>query len=310
MPSISVIIPAYNAEKFIGEAIESALNQTRPAKEIIVVDDASTDRTAGIARSFGERVKVLVNEVNSGPGHSRNAGVEASSGDYLAFLDADDKWLPEHLNTLEKILGENPKVALAATRAELTGLRAGVWPDPLPVPADQPADCLALFMRHTFSHPSAWLIRRGAFEEIGGFQDIVETYRGRRVQAEDYDLLLRISCRYPVYASSAITYRYHWHPEQSSSNSTPQIIMVFKYRIRMLEWMGSGDARYELARDRMVRHWECLLEEAWRKRNLSALRGFVRYGASQPLLTDATMPYALKARVPMLFVVIHDWLKA
>ena len=65
-------------------------NQTRPAKEIVVVDDASTDRTVEIARSFGDRVKVLVNEVNSGPGHSRNAGVAASTGDYLAFLDADD----------------------------------------------------------------------------------------------------------------------------------------------------------------------------------------------------------------------------
>ena len=95
MSTISVIIPAYNTEKFIGEAIESALNQTRPAAEVIVVDDASKDGTAQIARSFGDRVTVLANERNSGPGHSRNVGVEHSTGEFLAFLDAvimSEKW--------------------------------------------------------------------------------------------------------------------------------------------------------------------------------------------------------------------------
>jgi glycosyltransferase involved in cell wall biosynthesis len=261
-----------------------------------------------IARSFGERVKVIVNAKNRGPGHSRNAGVAASTGDYLAFLDADDKWLPEHLRTLARILDENPQVALAATRAELTGLRSGVWPDPLPVPADQPADCFALFMRHTFSHPSAWLIRRRVFEEIAGFQDIVETYRGKRVQAEDYDLLLRISYRYPVYASSALTYRYHWHPEQSSSMGAPQTVMVFKYRLRMLGSVGIGDARYELARDRMVRHWECILEETWRCRQMCALRTYVQYGWNQPCLALATRHYICRAFVPTWVVRLRDWL--
>ena len=308
MPSISVILPAYNAEKFIGEAIESALNQIRPAKEIVVVDDASTDRTVEIARSYGKRIKVIVNELNSGPGHSRNAGVAASTGDYLAFLDADDMWLPEHLATLARILDENSQVALAATRAELTGLRSGVWPDPLPVPADQPADCFALFMRHTFSQPSAWLIRRSSFVAVDGFQDIAETFRGKRVQAEDYDLLLRIASRHPIYASSAVTYRYRWHPEQSSSMGVPQAVMVFKYRIRMLESMVSGDARSELARDRMVRHWECHLEEAWKRRKSSDLREYVRYGMGQPMLRKATRPYLLKAGVPASFIAVHDWL--
>jgi glycosyltransferase involved in cell wall biosynthesis len=111
MPVISVIIPAYNAVKYLAEAIESALAQTRPAKEIIVVDDASTDRTVEIARSFGDRVTVLQNAVNSGPGHSRNVGVAASTGEYLAFLDADDKWLPEHLEDLAGLLDQWPEAA-------------------------------------------------------------------------------------------------------------------------------------------------------------------------------------------------------
>ena len=86
MSSISVIIPAYNAEKYIGEAIESALNQTRPAAEIIVVDDGSTDGTAAVAEKFGSPVRLIRNPENLGVGASRNRGVQASRGEYVAYL--------------------------------------------------------------------------------------------------------------------------------------------------------------------------------------------------------------------------------
>jgi glycosyltransferase involved in cell wall biosynthesis len=309
MPDISVIIPAYNAEKYLAEAIESALNQTRPAKEIIVVDDASTDRTVEIARSFGDRVTVLQNAVNSGPGYSRNAGVAASTGEYLAFLDADDKWWPEHLSVLADILDSFPNVALASSRAELTGLRSGIWPEPMPIPSEQPANCFLLFMRFNFTGPSAWLVRRAICNDIGGFKDIEERFRGKRIQAEDYDFLLRISYGNLIYASTNATYYYHWHPDQSSINNTQQLIMMFKYRIRLLEDIGDSAAQYHIGVERMIRHWECYLESAWAQRNIIALRGFISYGCKQALLSEATAPYRTRAWLPHWFIAISDLLK-
>ena len=94
MPTVSVIIPAFNSARFIGEAIGSVLSQTRPAEEIIVVDDGSTDSTRDIVQALPVK---YVYQKNAGPSAARNAGIRAAAGDFLAFLDADDIWLPHKL---------------------------------------------------------------------------------------------------------------------------------------------------------------------------------------------------------------------
>lgn len=108
---ISVVVPAYNVEAFIGEAIESIFAQGIPAEdlEIIVVDDGSTDGTADRARAFGDRVRV-VTQANGGPGAARNTGLELVQGEFLAFLDADDFWSDDKLRTQLQILRENPEL--------------------------------------------------------------------------------------------------------------------------------------------------------------------------------------------------------
>lgn len=95
---ISIIMPAYNAEKYISESIHSIIAQTYKDWELIVVDDCSTDRTAEIVKSFAEkRIKYLKNDKNSGAAVSRNRAIAEASGRWLAFLDADDLWYPEKL---------------------------------------------------------------------------------------------------------------------------------------------------------------------------------------------------------------------
>jgi len=93
---VSVIIPAYNAESYVGEAIESVLAQTSAPSEVIVVDDASTDGTAAIASSFGDRVQ-LIRQERAGANAARNLGVLRSSSSYISFLDADDLWTKKKL---------------------------------------------------------------------------------------------------------------------------------------------------------------------------------------------------------------------
>lgn len=93
---VSVVIPCYNGEAFLAEAIRSVLTQTHPPVEVIVVDDGSTDGSAGIAEAFGPPVSV-VHQPNQGESIARNRGMEAAKGEWIAFLDADDVWVPTKL---------------------------------------------------------------------------------------------------------------------------------------------------------------------------------------------------------------------
>jgi len=97
-PTVSVVIPAYNAEAYLREALDSVFAQTRPPDEVVVVDDGSTDRTPEILASYGERVRV-VRQPNRGEAAARNTGVLAARGALIAFLDADDTWLPQYLES-------------------------------------------------------------------------------------------------------------------------------------------------------------------------------------------------------------------
>jgi len=108
-PKISVIIPAYNARKFIGEAIESVLNQTFPAHEIIVVDDGSTDGTGEFVRNqFGDKVRLIYQE-NKGVSAARNAGIQVATGNIFQFLDADDLLLPNKFEVQLDFWHRNPE---------------------------------------------------------------------------------------------------------------------------------------------------------------------------------------------------------
>ena len=118
MPKVSVITPAYNASKFIGETIESVLKQTFQDWEMIIVDDCSTDDTLKIANEFlkkDPRIKIIQNERNSGVAATRNHGLDVAIGDFIAFVDSDDLWLPEKLEKQLKFMEEND-VALTYTK--------------------------------------------------------------------------------------------------------------------------------------------------------------------------------------------------
>lgn len=104
---VSVVIPAYNAEKYIGRTIESVLAQTRQADEVIVVDDGSSDGTGEIVENFGERVRYILQE-NAGASVARNTGIEAAEHEWIAFLDADDVWLENKLEAQMSLLERNP----------------------------------------------------------------------------------------------------------------------------------------------------------------------------------------------------------
>ena len=113
-PLVSVIIPAYNCQALVAEAIDSALSQDHPAVEVIVVNDGSTDATIEVLRGFGDRIRI-VDQANGGPPRARNAGLSAARGDYIAFLDADDVWVQGKLSAQVAHLQQHPEVGTCYT---------------------------------------------------------------------------------------------------------------------------------------------------------------------------------------------------
>lgn len=107
--TVSAVIPAYNAGKYVGRAIESVLAQTHKPDEIIVVDDGSTDDTAEVVQRFGDAVR-FIRQVNAGASIARNTGIEAATSEWIAFLDADDEWLPDKLKLQTEHLERNPEL--------------------------------------------------------------------------------------------------------------------------------------------------------------------------------------------------------
>ena len=118
----SVIIPAYNCGRFLAEALESVLAQTLPAHEVIVVDDGSTDDTPAVAARFGERI-LYHRQSNRGVSAARNVGIDRATGDWLAFLDADDVWEREKLEEVAPVCRSEPRPAIVFTDYRTFGRR-------------------------------------------------------------------------------------------------------------------------------------------------------------------------------------------
>ena len=108
--TVSVVIPFYNSERYVARAISSVLSQGRKADEVIVVDDGSTDGTASEVAKFGDTVKYIYQE-NRGASAARNTGILAAESEWIAFLDADDEWLPDYLEKQSNILISNPQLS-------------------------------------------------------------------------------------------------------------------------------------------------------------------------------------------------------
>ncbi|HXQ69953.1 MAG TPA: glycosyltransferase family A protein [Pyrinomonadaceae bacterium] len=159
---VSVIIPVYNYERYLGEAIDSALSQTHKHLEVIVVDDGSTDRSAEVAKSFADRGVRYRHQDNAGIGPARNQGVELAQGKFLAFLDADDRW-PEEKTELQLRAFENDP-ALEMVFGQAVQLQngpeweAGVKNRKLPA-----AGMVAGII------PGTLFIKREAFDRVGKF---------------------------------------------------------------------------------------------------------------------------------------------
>lgn len=193
-PKVSVIVPAFNAELSIDAALESALAQTWRDFEVIVVDDGSTDGTAARLAAWRDRVKVL-SQPNGGPARARNAGIAASDGELIAFLDADDVWLPEKLRLQVEYFERFPETGLlhtAVLREEARPVPPPKSPAESPAPAPPRSRFCELFHTELDINTLTVVVPRAVIDRVGVFDE------RREIHVEDWDLWLRIAARYPI----------------------------------------------------------------------------------------------------------------
>jgi glycosyltransferase involved in cell wall biosynthesis len=181
-----VIVPAYNASTTVGRAVDSVLAQTFGDLELIVIDDGSTDSTAEVVRRRRDRRLRCVAIANRGVSGARNLGLDIGSGDFVAFLDADDAWLPTKLERQLDLMEKRPAAGLCFTSVELVdgGLRR-IHEDRSSPYMDFTEALLANGNVVTGSASSA-IVRRSVLESVGGFDP-------RLSQCADWDLWLRLS---------------------------------------------------------------------------------------------------------------------
>ncbi len=213
MPRVSVIIPAYNAAATIASTVESVLAQTLQDFEIICVDDGSTDPTVTIIKQFGDRVR-LIEQPNSGPAAGRNNGARNSSGEYLAFLDADDVWAPQFLERSAAALDSDPVLSLVYCNCALADSESVALDTSLVGKGFNHAPSLKELLTQLWPiMPSAALVRRSAYEACGGYRDAL---KGASFRFEDTDFWIKMREQGPFgyIDEPLITWRFAWFPKQ------------------------------------------------------------------------------------------------
>jgi glycosyltransferase involved in cell wall biosynthesis len=220
LPLVSVIIPTYNRGWIIQEAIDSVLDQDFNDYELIVVDDGSEDNTLEILEAYGKAIEVL-QQGNRGVSAARNRGIEEATGRLLAFLDSDDLWLPKKLSTQVKFFENNADALINQTQEiwNRNGLRVN--------PKKRHHKFSGMIFERSLElclvSPSAVMIAKDLFDTVGVFDENLPA-------CEDYDLWLRISCRYPVHLTDLpLVIKRGGHDDQLSKG-----VGLDKYRIQSL----------------------------------------------------------------------------
>lgn len=240
MPSIAVVMPAYNAAQWIDETLASVLAQTRPADEVIVVDDGSTDDTAARARSHGVTV---LQQANGGPPAAYNAGFDAARTDYAALCPADDLWDPRKLEYQAQMLADDPSIDILFSKARYFGLSEGDHPHPeRPGVQDHDSFLRAMYAADLIAAPTA-VVRVALHRDLGRFDE--------SLPGEDYEFWMRALRARATFAYDERTLVHlRQHGSNASANAVKMWEMNHVIRTRYAADVADADLTHDLlARD-------------------------------------------------------------
>lgn len=241
---VSVVIPVYNGERFLMEALRSVLDQTLRPLEVTVVDDGSTDGSLAIAQTFEEHhpsVRVI-SQPNAGVSAARNRGAKDASGRWMAFLDADDVWCPGKLETQMKVLDCNRDIVILGGPMQylsVTGpLNALVGESDVSGRQDEIASARLMPFQI-----SGALIRRDCYLNVGGFDETIQL-------AEDIDMIARVAVFGTVSATDHVVGHYRLHNSSASSTRFFALRRGVRFvRSRLEAERAGGDIAAEQFRD-------------------------------------------------------------
>jgi glycosyltransferase involved in cell wall biosynthesis len=280
-PLVSVIMIFLNAEKFIQEAIESVSAQTYSNWELILVDDGSSDASTEIARRYAQAPSNQIRYVeheghqNRGMSASRNLGIRESAGEYIAFLDADDVYLPEKLEREVELLVSQPTAGMVYGTTQYwhswTGQPADLSRDSMRTLGVRPnhlyadSELVARFLDNTARTPATCsvLIRREAIEKIGGFED---HFAG---MFEDQVFFYKLCLHEPVYVESGCWSRYRQHPDSHvhvsrRSGKWDPGHRLSPTRAAFLHWLEAYLREQQVSDPKI---WQLLRKELWSYRH-------------------------------------------
>ncbi len=226
MPNVSIVIPAYNAMKYLPETIDSVLNQTYNDFEVLIINDGSSDHIVQwVSQLVDPRVK-LISQTNQGVTVARNKGIACAQGEYIAFLDADDLWEPTILEKQVRCLEDNPAVGLVHTWMTIIDEQSKLTGKVMTSNAE--GDAWKQVVELNTVPCSSVMVRRCCFETVGVFDQNLRNI-------DDWDMWIRIAARYPFAVIKEPLMRYRQHLNNMTKNwkeveQSSQIIIETAFR--------------------------------------------------------------------------------
>ncbi|MCC6583101.1 MAG: glycosyltransferase family 2 protein [Chitinophagales bacterium] len=246
MPRVSILIPAYNAERFIARTIESVLTQTYTDWELIIVDDKSSDNTFQIAKQYEskypDKISVFQNEINLGMLQNWNRGIELCNKELFVKLDADDIWLPSFLEKSVAILDSHPEVGIVFTKfVNIDGLDNIIPGSEISLPdfaVEKPFSTIPLvqlgqdkMLQYQILRQGLSAMRRIIFDKIGNYRFLLTK---ETQAATDTEFYFRVGLHYSIFCISETLYRYRVHETSISKTDTDNQLSSKKmYEIKM-----------------------------------------------------------------------------
>lgn len=254
-PIVSVIVPAYNAERTIIDTVASVLCQSESRIEVLVVDDGSSDRTPELVSGLSDRRLRLIRQENAGVSAARNRGAREARGRFLAFLDSDDTWDPAKIEAEVSTLEAEPDAGLAycwTRRVDLQGRQLGAGGARIEA---RGSVFERLILGNFIGGGCPFLVRREVFERVGGFDESIRT-------AEDWDFYLRVARIAQISCVPRVLVDYRVHPGSKSHQLERHEAGILRVLDRALEQVP-GQPR-ELRRRALAHTYFYLVHQALR----------------------------------------------
>ena len=279
MMKVSVIIPTYNREKTIKRCIDSIVNQSMPPYEIIVVDDGSTDQTLEILNKFYPDIKVI-KQRHKGAQAARNAGIHAAQGDYIAFLDSDDEWMPYKLELQVRELSKNPDAVICGE-----GIMQEDWKGAIPKVYDtkerknnrmgrkrlfklrgKSGYVYKEILGDSFCLFQALLTSKKNLLDIGMLDENVPSY-------QEWDTGIRLAKRYKFIFLNKPLFIYHLHDGETISKNERKNIDGLEYLYRKFQY----EIADQLSISELTQRYRALMKMCIKYRDNRAIKYFMKY---------------------------------